>query len=80
VFLHSISTFNNEHVNFDVGNLSRLQMTILFSAIVTSIQDFDAVDLNQEHGGPKHVASSECREFDTVKLDCLMVVNGLDFV
>lgn len=54
-------------------------MPVLFAAVIASVQDLDAVDLNQEHCGTEHVARSERRKLDAIKLDCLVVVDRLNF-
>jgi hypothetical protein len=55
-------TFHNQNIRSDRRNLCFDEMTILFARVVTCIQDFEPVYVNEEHAGTKNVACMIRRE------------------
>ena len=81
VLFNSVGTLNYEDVDLSVlRDFSWFQMTVLFSRVVSCVQDLDSVYLDQEQSSSENVARSVSCELDSLVLALLMVVNRLDLL
>ena len=46
MFLHTVCTFNDQYIDFEIWELSGFEMPVLFSAIIARVQYFDAVNID----------------------------------
>lgn len=81
VFFDAVGAFDYQDVDLAVGRyLSWLEVPVLLARVVASIEDLDTVNLDQEHGGTKHVASLVGCELDALPLTLLTEVYQSNFV
>lgn len=65
VTLDTVGAFDNQDVRVDRWNLGLDQVSVLFSGVVASVQNFEPSNVDEEHTSPEDVTSMVGREGDT---------------
>mmetsp|Transcript_71750 Transcript_71750/g.115857 ORF Transcript_71750/g.115857 Transcript_71750/m.115857 type:complete len:312 (+) Transcript_71750:853-1788(+) len=72
---HAIRGLHNEHMNPHVGNFCLWQVPVFFPAVIASVEDADASDVDHEHRSPQDVPGTEAGELDSPILPLFVVVD-----
>ena len=75
----AISALDNQHIDIaTLRYLGRLQVPVLLSGVIPSVQNLDPINFYQEHGGPQHVACAVSCELDPLLFALLVVIDSED--
>lgn len=78
VELDTIGGLNDTDVRGELWNFSCSKMAVLFTRVVTSVENPDTSNINHEHGSAQNMTSSVAPKANTIHFKCLVEVNDLE--